>query len=340
MKLIVWTPAVYTGEFVKAFKKSLSFYFLKRTYNDKLLLELNSLIKDCCFFIVSGFFEIIVNLYYCLPCKARKFEKQLKAKIKQNGANLLNINFYDIFLEVLKTKPILLKNKENLSNVLIKGNPVLIVSNHPYPPVDGLMLMSMVYNYRQDFAILVNSNNSMLSLYPEFTNNVIGVHMSEGLLRTRDSELVRKSRISALKKIFDRLNSGHCVIILPAGQGSKAKAWGEEIKDIEWINGVALIVKRFVASGSELTILPIFIEGHMGGGGNSQYYQKAVIESPMRLCSALQRAFFNAPPTININIGNTLTKNDFINMTELEILQKMREMVYCQAKDIPKATRC
>jgi len=339
MKLIVWTQSPSPICLEKAFRRASSCLFFNKKANNNLIAAFYELLKDSFFFLVSGFHELRVNISKNLAGKCIEFDKRVKSEQEKNKCAIRDINFYKIFLDILGTRSILKHNDASLPQVLNSGNPVLLVANHPYPPIDGIMLMNLVRNYRKDFSIIVNSNNSMLSLYPQYSENIIPVHMAEGILRTRDEELVRKSRITSLRKCIERLESGQCVIILPAGQGSKAMAWGQEIKDIDWLLGVGRIVKRFSSNGKPLTILPVYVETHMGGEKNSKIYQKAVIERPKRLCAALQKAFFRPPDFINLYVGKVQYASDFKDVAEENIMRTLRESVYCHAKSLPVALR-
>lgn len=337
MKLVVWARPPSLNNLKRIFKQAAAHYFLNRQVNTNLLFELYELFKDYCFFIVSAFFELQVNLKYSLYYKSREFGIKVNQKLVKTGASLKDFDIYSIFLNMMKTKPRVLGDVNILKKTLVKNNPVLIVANHPYPPIDGVTLMSIVHKYRRDFAIMANSNNSMLSLYSKYAHNVLGVHMAEGILRTRDTELARRSRIKVIRKSIRCLEGGGCLIVFPAGQGSKAKAWGEEIKDVEWFKGIGLIVKQFVDKGKPLTVLPMFVEGHMGGVENSQRYQKAVIENPRKLCAALQHALFNPPSTIDVNFSTPLSASEFVGMAKEDIVDKLRKEVYKHTDTLPIA---
>ena len=254
------------GILKKAFYNASECRFRKRTENYIFLSEIRISIKETFNFIIRALHEAFVNIYYGMPNKARKINRKIKEKLESTGMDIESINFFSIILETLKTKPVLHGEIESIDKILKKGNPMLLIANHPYVPIDGFTIMSMVHQYRSDYSFIINSNNFMHSLYPQFSHHFIPVKMTGGSLGTRDTMLAQRMSIRALKNCHDCLDRGGCLIIFPAGQGSKVKKWGEEIKDPEWLNGVGHIVKHFANNNKPLTILPIFIAGHMGGG--------------------------------------------------------------------------
>lgn len=334
MKLVIWTSRPSFDILKKTFRKASSLNFRSRSNNSIFLSELYISTKEFFAFCTRIFYEAPVNIYHGMPSKFRKIKKELKVAESKNNS----INLFKIILDILDTKPVLHGEIQNLNEILKRGNPILLIANHPYVPIDGFSIMSIIHKYRSDYSVVINTNDFLYSLYPQFSHHFIPVKITEGL-RGRNSSLAYKFNVRALRKCHKCLDSGQCLIIFPAGQGSKAKEWGEEIKDPKWLNGVGLIVKRFVNSNKPLTILPIFIAGHMGGDKNSHRYLKAVIESPLKLGAALQHALFETPSTINMYIGKELYVEEFNGMSKIDITQKLRTEVYNLADEILIANR-
>jgi len=338
--LIVWSIRPTKIQLTKAFKIAAASYFWNKKKNSLLFEQLNNYIKDSHFFLCSALFEMWINLSYGLPKKRRKFEKKLEIIVKNLELKLEDCNIASVFLDILETNYVLHGDTSILNNYLKKGNPVLVVANHSYGPIDGLSLMSLVHSFRNDYSILVNASNSMLNHYPEFANHIISVDVTEGLLRTADPVTAKQSRINSLKRSIKELEkSGKCVIMFPAGNISKAKAWGEIIKDTPWFDGIGFIVNHFVKSGNPITILPIFIEGHMGSEINSQRYQKAFIEEKFKLSGRVMQAIYNAPRNINLHICTPIKSDFFVGFSNKGISEFLYEKVYEPFSKLPIANR-
>lgn len=338
MKLIIWSPSPSFENFKKSFKKAISHFFSKKDLNQRFIIDFQNLIKDIVFYFKSSFFEILINLKYGLPMKYIEFKRRYRSNEHESNLNDGNEDFFTVVLDILKTKSNINGNIGALNKTLIEGNPVLLIANHPYVPIDSFMLMSMVLNYRSDCQIMANIK-ALKRLKTEYNKYVIPIQLSGGLLGSRDADFIKKSGLNALRKSINSLESGKCLIIFPSGQGSKAKKWGEEITDLEWLGGVGYIVKFFAEAKKQLTVLPVFVEGHMGSLENSKVFQKAVIDYPYKLSAALQYCLFNAPPTVNFKIGTELKAEDFTGMSGNEITNKLRHSVYLMADEIRIAER-
>lgn len=330
MKLIIWSPSPSFENFKKSFKKAFTYFFTKKELNYKLYNDTHNLTKDIIFYLKSVYYEMKINLKYGLPLKYVEFRRRYSSGKQKE-------DFFSVVLDILKTKPSIYGNIQHLDELLRNGNPVLLIANHPYVPIDSFMLMSIVLKYRSDCQIMANIK-ALKRLQTEYTKYVIPIQLSGGLLGSRDADFIKKSGLNALRKSISSLESGKCLIIFPSGQGSKAKKWGEEITDLEWLGGVGYIVKYFADANKQLSILPVFVEGHMGNLENSKVFQKAVIDSPYKLSAALQYCLFNAPPTVNFKIGNAINANDFKEMTGNDITVKLRNSVYTMADGMPIAT--
>lgn len=335
MKLIIWSPTPSVENFKKSLKNIILSFFSKKELNSKFYLDFCNLVKDVIFYLKSSYFESLINFKYGLPLKYLEFKRRYKYD-DTSGNN--NEDFFSVVLDILKTRPSIEGNVQILDKLLKEGNPVLLIANHPYVPIDSFMLMSIVLKYRSDCQIMANIK-ALKRLQTEFDKYVIPIQLSGGLLGSRDADFIKKSGLNALRKSISSLESGKCLIIFPSGQGSKAKKWGDEIKDLEWLEGVGFIVKRFADANKPLTILPMFVKGHMGSFENSQIFQKAVIDKPYKLSAALQYCLFNAPPTVSFKVGNPHNAEEFREMTVRDITMTLRSSVYLMADEITIASK-
>ncbi|MCG8328695.1 MAG: hypothetical protein MI974_13475 [Chitinophagales bacterium] len=335
LNLVVWSPKPKLGRLKKAINRSYELFFFNLDANRRLIYELGNLVKDCGFYLANILYEINVNIQGGLLRKKREFDKQYRQSQLQNGSKLDKIDVFSIALNVLNTKPVLRGNTSCLSTTLQTGNPVLVIANHPYAPLDAFSIMSTIHQYRHDYAFMANG---VINKYPEINARIIPVDLSEGWLRTSDPNAVKRSQFKCLRTSFKYLErEGKCVLMHPAGSGSKASAWGEEIKDPPWLNGVGFLVRQFTRQGKKLTILPVFVEGHMGNQINSRRYLEAFFSSRTRFSAAIMAALFNSPPTISLCIGDPVTSDEFEGMQDEAITFALREKVYELATELPIA---
>jgi len=322
-KLVFYTARPLSGKLRKAFKDYSKTWFLNLKLLKHLMTEISNFAYDSIFFIRSASLEFWVNARGGLLRKKREFDRRVKLCDK---LKLEEINIFGIALDVLKIKPCLHGNTACLKGVLKVGSPVLVVANHPYPPIDSFSIMDMIHTFRHDYSFIANAN---LTGYAEIASRIIPVDLSEGFMRTSDPISAKKSRFQCLRKCVDFLESkGGCLVIHPSGDIARAKSWGEEIVDTDWMDGIGFFVRRFAQKDEPLTILPIFIEGHMGNQENSQRCLNALMKSPSRTSAAIMYAVLHGPSSVNLVIGSPLYSADFKGMSEGGITSFLRKKVY------------
>jgi len=338
MRLLFWTHLPSTASVRHAFKNARKARFLDGQANSELIRKSTQLLLDVKRFVPTAFNEMWVNLRGGLMAKRRDFESRLKSAAARSAPT--GVDAPGVALETLGTGYRLRGRADLLAGVLKAGEPVLVVANHPYAPIDGRLLLSMVHQHRNDCSVMVNANNGLIAVCPQYRPRLIPVDLSEGLLRSADLEAVRRSRLRAIRHGLRRLQTdGECLILFPAGSVSKANAWGDEIVDAPWLDGVGFLVRRFASTGKRLTVLPIYVDTHMGGAENSQRFQEAHIEAPTHLPAALMKAFFNPPASVDLHIGEPLPAAAFGDMTDSEIASFLRKKVYEHATIVPRALR-
>ena len=174
---------------------------------------------------------------------------------------------------------------EALSRIPKQG-PLVVVANHPYGVVDGVVMCALMKQVRPDFVVLTNA---VLMKAPEVREFVLPIDFSE-TPEARETNL--KSRAEARV----RLDKGGAVVVFPAGAVSTSPdRWGRRpAVDWPWQPFVAQLVQRSLA-----TVAPIWF-----GGQNSRLFQ---IVSHMSLTLRLALLFHEVNrligATIDVEIG-------------------------------------
>lgn len=340
MKLIFWTKPPFRAGLDNAVQNAREKRFVDWSANRTMMQEGIKYCLDLYHFTVMGVKELLVNLSNGLLSKRAAFYKHIEVQQSLHGRSSEKIDVAGIILHVLDTKFNVRGEEAQLHQVLTRGRPAIIIANHPYAPIDGLMLMSLIHKFRTDYALSVNGNNGLISLCPDFNFRLIPVDLSEGLLRTANPQVARASRVKAFRLSLRLLrDTGKCLVMFPSGNISKAMNWGETIQDTKWLNGVGLLVREFAERGQDLVIVPVFINTHMGGEENSSRYQRAFLDRKTNVSASLMHAFFNPPPSIDLHIGRPLTAADFKGDSKDIITSKLRSIVYELAPHLPIANR-
>ncbi|RYC31751.1 acyltransferase [Lichenibacterium minor] len=144
-----------------------------------------------------------------------------------------------------------------------RTGPVVVVANHPYGVLDGIVISWLVGQVRSDFLVLTNA---VLLRAPEIAAHVLPIDFAptEGATRTNVA-----SRAAARR----HLDAGGCVVVFPAGGISTApdRLGRERATDGPWQPFTAQLVQR-----SRATVVPVCFEGQ-----NSRLFQIASHLSPV-----------------------------------------------------------
>lgn len=130
---------------------------------------------------------------------------------------------------------------------LPKDGPLIVIANHPYGILDGLIMGHVLSVVRGDFRILANS---VFRKAQELDRIILPVNFDE----TKEA---MQQNIATRKAALDYLAQGGCIGIFPGGTVATAeKPFGRPM-DPGW----RLFTARLIAK-SNATVVPIYFDGH------------------------------------------------------------------------------
>ena len=237
------------------------------------------------------------------------------------NAPIAGENFWDACIRHLELN--IDYNEEALSAVPREG-PLVIVANHPFGVLDGIVLSYLTSKVRQDFRILTNS---VLYRAEELRPYVLPVDFAE-TKEALDSNI--KSRAEGRRF----LKGGGCIVVFPAGGAATTpKIWSRRAVDLEWGPFTAGLIAQ-----SKSSVLPVYFAGQ-----NSRLFQIAShISMTLRLSLFFKEVYDNIGGVIRLRIGKVIPFNRLETLDRKEFMQYLRSATYAMAPltpDPPKSRK-
>lgn len=168
-----------------------------------------------------------------------------------------------------------------------RDGPVVLVANHPFGGLEGVILAALLLERRPDFKIMANH---LLKRIPEIRDLFIGVDPFGG-----KSAALRNLR--SIKESIRLLQRGGLLAVFPAGEVSHWQPSKGAIEDPPWSNTVARIVRTTGA-----TVLPLYFEG-----ANGWLFQMAGLLHPRFRTALLPRELTTkGGKNINVTVGECI----------------------------------
>lgn len=190
-------------------------------------------------------------------------------------------NFFETVLNELDIDAVV--TDTDLAKIPRKG-PLVVVANHPFGGVDGVILGAVLHSVREDVRIL---GNELLQRLPGLQDRVIPVDVLSGPAAARKNIQGMKSAISWVK-------AGGTLICFPAGEVSHLHAVSRSVTDPGWSSHVAAIIRH-----GRATTLPVYFPGR-----NSWLFQFAGLLHPRVRTLLLPREVMNKRGrSVTVRIG-------------------------------------
>ena len=232
-----------------------------------------------------------------------KFEKIRKIYKDNYNDPDFNINFWAKALKILDI------NYEVDGKVNIPSSgPCLIICNHPFGIVDGLIISALVAEVREDYKILINEELAEV-------NHIKKYLFPLSFKKTKGAKI---SNINSKNKAIKHLKNNGLLITFPSGEVATSKFIFDKAKEREWKPLVASIYKK-----SPCEITPVFFSGQ-----NSLFFQfVGFINNNLRRILFVQELLNKKNKTINLTIGKSFKIMEFIKDNNFYLAERMRKKV-------------
>jgi putative hemolysin len=170
-----------------------------------------------------------------------------------------------------------------------RNGPLIIVANHPFGLVDGLLIGNLAHHIRPDFKVLTNAR-----LYPpdaEVQHYILPIDFDP-------TEAARQTNLATRAAARAHLKGGGCLIIFPAGGvATTPTPFARRAVDLDWKPFTARLIHEARAS-----VLPIYFHGQ-----NSRLFQIAShISMTARLALLLHEVANKMGRQFHATIGEAL----------------------------------
>ncbi len=211
-----------------------------------------------------------------------------------------------------------------------KTGPLVIISNHPFGGLDGVILAAILRKVRPDTKVMANF---LLSRIPELRDTMIFVDPFGG-------ENAVRNNLAAIRQSIEHIQSGNALIIFPAGEVSHLDLKQRAIIDPQWSTTVARIVRK-----TKAPVLPIYFHGN-----NSKLFNLLGLVHPLLRTAMLPRELLNKRHArVAVEIGTVVPSKKLVEFPSDEemtaylrlrtyILQTRRADQTTEAVNRPLAT--
>ena len=196
---------------------------------------------------------------------------------------------------------------ENVANIPDEGASI-IVANHPFGLLDGLIICSIICDIRQDYKILINEELSQIDQIREY---LLPIKFS------KFTEDIKKNIISK-KKAIEHLNANGILITFPSGEVATSSFIFNEANERRWKPLIGSIINKTKAE-----VIPVRFFGK-----NSLFFQTVgFINNNLRRILFIRELINKKNRTYKLSIGEKISSLQKEKLNNKQIVDKLRSIV-------------
>ncbi len=199
------------------------------------------------------------------------------------NAHLKGIEFIDGILSYNNVQALYMGS--SLDNIP-RSDGLVVVCNHPFGGIDGLLALQMMLRVRPDTKVMANFLLQKIEPLKEF---VLGVNPFDSKISDKGSE-------GGLRAAIKHVKSGGCLIIFPAGEVATGR--GKTPSDKKWNPSIIRMIRDLNAS-----ILPVFFAGR----NSKEFYAISKLSPKIRTLMLPREMAKKKNCTIHMVIGECLS---------------------------------
>ena len=203
---------------------------------------------------------------------------------------------------------------------LPKTGALVIVANHPFGVLDGIIISYLTSLVRDDFLVLTNS---VLYQAEEIRSYLLPIDFAE----TREA---LENNLRSRSQAKAHLLRGGCVVLFPAGGASTVrKPWHRRATDLEWKNFTAGLIVA-----AKAPVAPIYFAGQ-----NSRLFQIAShISMTFRLSLFFKEVYDKIGAEILVRVGEAIPYSQLEKLDRKSLMEHLRKATYALGAHLPHRT--
>ncbi|MEM7018982.1 MAG: lysophospholipid acyltransferase family protein, partial [Pseudomonadota bacterium] len=199
--------------------------------------------------------------------------------------------------------------------------PLVLISNHPFGLVDGIILGYMMSRIRDSFVVMINEVLCRDERLAPMAQHLVPIDF-------RETEEALRTNIETRRQVVERLQNGEAMAIFPAGGISTSpKPWSRP-QDLEWKRFVAKVIQL-----SEATVVPMYVHGQ-----NSRLFQiVSQFSMTLRLGLLMNETCNKIGQPVQIEIGDPIPYETLAPMKNRQVLlNHLRDVTFGLSDDLRK----
>jgi putative hemolysin len=237
----------------------------------------------------------------------------LKRIYEDNRAHpIAGESFFDAAMRRLELR--IVANEDALAR-WPKTGPLVVVANHPFGVLDGLIICHLVSKVRSDFRVLTNS---VLYRAEEIRTFLLPVDFA-------DTQAALQTNLRTRAEAKLHLTKGGCLIVFPAGGVSTTPSlWHSRAVDAEW----KTFTGRLIAQ-TRAPVAPVFFAGQ-----NSRLFQLAShVSMTLRLSLLFKEIHDRIGTAVHVRVGDVIACDTLPSERQL-FMRALRERTYALEREV------
>jgi putative hemolysin len=196
--------------------------------------------------------------------------------------------------------------------------PLVVVANHPFGVLDGIVISQLVASVRRDFLVLTNE---VLTRAEEIRPWLLPIDFAE-------TEEALKTNLKSRATAKHHLMNGGCLVIFPAGGVSTTpKLWDKRATDTEWKTFTGRLIVQ-----AKAPVVPFYFAGQ-----NSRLFQLAShISMTLRLSLLFKEVHDRIGSEVHVRVGEVVPYDRLASINDRqEFMNHLRDMTYELGLGVP-----